>query len=259
MNSKPNDLCPGEDKLFLERLAAGACILSLQGCTGKYKELLCGLLLQYADSEMSGACTYAHAFSLSPGIAEKMEILRIAREKLQLADKTYRLVAQSGMNVDKYIASHSFESRLARGVDLGFRRVSADRRLNALMYPVESWPDLLIFTYLMTSMACLQLNDFAESSFSPWAELAREHLPIELSQNEFALNCMRKIATNQMARDAMRLSKQFWFAKVQACFGAADSQRNSQFLEYGLKKSRNEDLSKRFEAEVLAALDKLAI
>lgn len=231
-------------------ISTGQNISNLQDSTGKYKELATGILLQYADSEMAGATGYAASLSLPPTLAERVQLARIAYEKFALAEKTYELVGQTGINVEKYIASQCFEARLQRNVSLGFRRASGDKRVNALMYPIEGWSDLTVFTYLMSSMACLQLDDFSRSSLSPWAQLAAAHLPVEVSHRDFGLDCIKRLALHADKHAQLKLSMNYWYSRVAACFGPPDSERNVQYIEFGLKTRRNEELSREWQSRM---------
>jgi 1,2-phenylacetyl-CoA epoxidase catalytic subunit len=223
----------------------------------KYRELATGILLQYADSEMAGAAAYEGAFSLAPQLSERIEVARIAFEKLALAEKTYALVADTGINIDRYVQSHCWQSRLHRSVDLDFRRAASDKRVNALMFPVEGWADLCMFTYLMASMACLQLTDFSKSSFEPWADLAVSHNTTEALHRDFGLLAIERLS--HLQREQLRLSLNYWRAKVLACFGPADSQRNARYLEFGLKTKRNEQLACEWQTSVDSDLRRLGI
>ncbi len=247
-----------EDRLLLEKITAGKNILTLQESSSKYRELASGILLQYADSEMAGAFGYSTAIALAPGLAEKAALAKITYEKLSLAQKTYELVAQSGMNIDKYTSSHCFEARLQRNVSLGYRRSSQDKRVNALMYPLQGWPDLAIFTYLMASMACLLLEDFSHSSFHPWAELSAAHLPIEKSHKDFGYLCIEKLSKIESEKQLLMLSMQYWYQKVLVCFGPPNSDRNAQYIEFGLKSKKNEELACIWEAQLKQELEGFA-
>lgn len=243
-----------EDRRLLQQIGSGSAVSNLQSSSKKYRELATGILLQYADSEMSGAAGYAQVLPCAPGLKERVALARIMHEKLSLAQRTYDLAAQTGISIDKYVSSHCWESRLQRKVALGYRRGAADKRVNALMYPMEGWADLCVFTYLMASMACLQLDDFRKSSFEPWANLAAEHLPVEESHREFGLDSLRALSASEPDLGLLRLSLRYWFDKVKACFGPPHSERNALYLEFGIKTRRNEELADAWQAEVSANL-----
>lgn len=238
------------DRSLLAGISEGKSVTNLQTSSSKYRELVIGILLQCADSEMAGGLGFAAALSLPPSLAEKTALARIAYEKLTLADKTYQLAAQTGINIDKYIASHCWEARLGRSAVLEYKRISADKRLNALHFSIECWSDLIVFTYMMASVACLQLEDFCSSSFEPWSELASTHLPIEKSHKEFGLSALRKASHSESELTAIRLSFNYWYEKVLACCGPPSSVRNALFLGFKLKASKNEDIAKRWQAEM---------
>lgn len=248
-----------DDRLLLSKIASGKPVASLPESSGKFRELAVGILLQYADSEMSGAAGYARVLALAPSLAERLALARITYEKLSLAEKAYALVSQSGINIDKYISSHCWDARLERNVSLGYRRSSGDKRVNALMYPLEGWCDLAIFTYLMASMACFQLEDFSKSSFEPWAKLSKDHLPVESMHRDFGLSAVERLSKSETELRQMQLAMRYWYQKVLACFGPPNSERNVQYIEFGLKTARNEDLAAAWESQVCGTLAKLGI
>lgn len=247
------------DRDILAKIASGEKIGSLQGSSSKYRELATGILLQYADSEMAGGAGYAGVLSQAPSLNERVRLAAIMYEKLSLAQKTYQLVRETGINIDKYIASHCWESRLERNVFLGYRRASSDKRLNALMYPLQGWSDQAIFTFLMASMACLQLEDFSKSSLYPWSQLALSHLPIERTHKEFGLACIERLSHVESELGQMQLSIRYWYQKVLACFGSPHSEGNAQYLEFALKCSRNEEIAGRWENDLLSELSVFGI
>lgn len=249
-----------DDCTLRDNIKSGSRVKSLQTSSRFYRELAIGILLQYADSEMAGAAGYGMSLNMAPQLHYRIELSQITSEKLKLAAKTYELAAQTGINIDKYISSHCWEARLPRTVSLGYKRTSSDKRVNALMYPLQSFPDLAMFSYLMASMACFQLQDFSKSSFEPWAALASDHLPVEEKHKDFGI-CSIK-ALSQSSNDELQelqLSFRYWFDKVQACFGPANSERNALYLEFGLKCNRNEELSTQWQNEVCEALSMLGI
>lgn len=253
------DALSESDQALLAGIAEGQSVTNLQNCSSKYRELVTGILLQCADSEMAGALGFAAALSLPPSLAEKTALARIAYEKLALAEKTYELAGQTGINIDKYIASHCWEARLGRSASLGYKRISADKRLNALHFPIQSWSDLAVFTYMMSSVACLQLEDFCSSSFQPWSALASVHLPIEKSHKEFGLAALKKLMQSESELGAIKLSFNYWSDKVLACCGPPSSERNSLFLGFKLKASKNEDIANRWRAEMSAVFAGLIV
>lgn len=248
-----------EDCLLRDKIASGSTINSLQTSSKLYRELAIGILLQYADSEMAGASAYAQAMNMASSLAARLELSKITNEKLNLAKNTYDLVAETGINVDKYINSHCWEARLQRNNSLGYKRAASDKRVNALMYPIQSFPDLAMFSYLMASMACFQLRDFSKSSFQPWATLAKNHLPVEQSHKDFGIRSIKAMSASSDEMQEVQLSLRYWFDKVQACFGPPASERNKLYIEFGLKCSRNEDLSAEWQNEVSETLSPLGI
>lgn len=240
-----------DDYQLMQAVNAGERITALPVQSRKYTELITGILFQFADSQMAGAAGYAKFINRGPTIVDRIHLAKIAAEKMSLARDTYLLLRELGLNLDKYFAIHCWDARIERNVALGFSRASSDKRLNALMYPIESWPDLAVFTYLMAKMACFQLEEFINSSFSPWATLALSFLPVEQCHAGFGLAQMQQLAAAEANHEALQLALDYWHNRVAASFGPADSEKNELYRQFELKGKRNEDLSSAWQAEVM--------
>ena len=256
--SQPYELTASDEQL-IKLMERGEKIASFPADSRKYIELVTGILFQFADSEMSGAAGYTRFINLGPTIDDRRALATIAAEKMSMVQSTYKLLRELGLNMDKYFSSHCWEARIQRKATLGFRRAASDRRLNALMYPLESWADVAVFTYLMASMACLQLEEFAGSSFLPWSDLVGEFLVLEKNHAKFGQSQMEKIVTQEGDSQAAQLSVDYWFERVLTSFGPAQSINNELYRRFKLKTKQNETLAKDWQNGVVATCDSLGL
>ncbi|MBX9688329.1 MAG: phenylacetate-CoA oxygenase subunit PaaI [Candidatus Obscuribacterales bacterium] len=244
-----------KDKELIAEIAEGRSFSHANESSPKYKELVSGLLLQLADSELAGASGYSQLLHLGPDLICRLELSKIVHEKFLLATSAYKLVSELGVNVEKYFLLHSWEARIQRHAQLGYRRASSDKRLNALMYPLHSWPDISVFTYMMASMARLQFEEFSQASFLPLAKLAADSLNLERRHAEHGLNWLKGLDAPERAE--AQLSINYWFEKVLKSFGPKDSEGNIMHREFRLKHRSNEDLAKLWRSEINSALSQL--
>jgi len=168
-----------EDEELIDLLEQGASVATAASASNKYRALVTDILFHFADSQLAGASGYAACVSLGPTIDDRIALAGVVREKMKMARQVYQLLAGFSINVERYFVSHTWDARLNRHADLGYRRASSDKRLNALMFPLQSWADVVAFTYLMAEMACLQLDDLCSCSYKPFAALAIEFQPVE--------------------------------------------------------------------------------
>ncbi len=256
--SQPYELTASDEQL-INLMERGEKIESFPADSRKYIELVTGILFQFADSEMSGAAGYTRFINLGPTIDDRRTLATIAAEKMSMVQSTYKLLRELGLNMDKYFSSHCWEARIQRKATLGFRRAASDRRLNALMYPLESWADVAVFTYLMASMACLQLEEFAGSSFLPWSDLVGQFLTLEKTHAKFGQSQMEKIVNQEGDSQAIQLSLDYWFERVLTSFGPAQSMNNELYRRFKLKSKQNETLAKDWQNEVVATCHLLGL
>jgi len=256
--NQPYELTAADQQL-ISLMERGQKVQSFPADSRKYIELVTGILFQFADSEMAGAAGYTRFINLGPTIDDRRTLATIAAEKMSMVQSTYNLLRELGLNMDKYFSSHCWEARIQRKATLGFRRAASDRRLNALMYPLENWADVAVFTYLMASMASLQLEEFAGSSFLPWSQLVEGFLVLERTHATFGQTQMEKIVTQEGDSQSIQFSMDYWFDRVLTSFGPAQSMNNELYRRFKLKSKQNEALAKDWRHEVVATCNSLGL
>lgn len=254
-----NNQLSEEDSRLIERIAGGALIESWQETGGRFKELATGIILQFADSEMAGAAGFAPFINKCPSIDDRINVSRMVTEKMSMAKEAYAILDGLNFNTYRYLNGHCFDSRVLRDSFLGFSRSSADKRLNALLYPLENFEDMLVFTYLLAVMAKLMLKEFSEASFQPLRQMALKCLEIESSHADLALEALSKRAGQTESKKQIELSLDYWYGRVETSAGPADSLRNEWHRRFGLKKSDNIHVRDEWREEVLSHLQKMGI
>ncbi|HEY9788672.1 MAG TPA: Phenylacetic acid catabolic protein [Candidatus Obscuribacterales bacterium] len=239
-----------EDQRLMARIKDGLRIKVLEETTPRYRELVTGILLQFADSQLAGATGYGECLSISPTLKDRKRLGLIVVEKLAMVEKIYSLLEAQNLQMSKYFASHPWHARVLRDARLGFHRASSDKRLNALMYPLQGWIDLGVFSYLMSSMTCLMIEDFIGSSFSPLSDLCTEFLPTEQCHEAFGQQQLSLAARSEQHSLSCQASLNYWYARVADSFGPSGSVRNVFHREFGLKKATNRDLRQRWRTSV---------
>jgi ring-1,2-phenylacetyl-CoA epoxidase subunit PaaA len=246
-----------EDKEIIERIAGGALIENWSESSARFKELATGIILQFADSQMAGAAGFVPYINRCPSIQDRIDLSRMVSEKMTMAKNAYAILSGLNFNSQRYINGHCFDSRVSRDTFLGFSRSSADKRLNALLYPLESFDDMLVFTYLLATIAELMLKEFREASFKPLRELAAACLPLECSHADLALTTLKERVKIPAHKNQVELSLQYWFARIETSAGPAQSLHNEWHRRFGLKRSDNAVLRNVWIEEISEQLGRL--
>ncbi|HEY9733844.1 MAG TPA: Phenylacetic acid catabolic protein [Drouetiella sp.] len=248
-----------EDRELIKAIERGSSLVSFEKTTPKFRELASGLLFQFADSQLAGAAGYNNCLNWGPTLDDRIALATIVVEKMDMAKKTYAILASQNLNVEKYFESHSWDAKVLRGADVGFRRASWDKRLNALIYPLESWVDMAIFAHLMSSMTCYTLNDFAKCSFAPLKSLADGCLIVEKRHEAFGENQLEKLARIPSNTIVLQSSLNYWFPRVATSFGTTKSLRNDLYRQFHLKAATNTELQGKWTQQIQALYEQLKL
>lgn len=246
---QPYDLVD-DDRRLINEIHGSACLDSFETATPKFRELTTGILFQFADSQLAGASGYNACLNWGPTLDDRIELGMVVVEKMEMARKAYAILASLNLNVEKYFAAHSWDAKVLRDADLGFRRASADKRLNALMYPMEGWVDMAVFAYLMSSATCYTLSDFLSCSFAPLKELAEFCLEMEKGHEAFGEKQLRRIFQSPTSAIVVQSSLNYWYERVATSFGPAQSARNDLHRQFHLKSATNCELRQKWTGQV---------
>lgn len=223
----------------------------------KFREIVTRILFELADSQLAGSAGYANLINIGPTLGDRVDLAMIVAEKGKIASDAYAVLQTFGLNTEQYFANNCWEGKIGRNTELGFKRASSDKRLNALLYPLYDWIDVGVFTYLMASMACMQLEEFSQSNFAPLAELAAASLPVERRHADFGARQMEKLASNAAQKEETQLRLNYWHKRVATSFGPSGSQRNELMRQHGLKRKKNEELAQEWQDKASALCSKL--
>lgn len=223
----------------------------------RYRAELLKLMATFVDSELAGAAGFADIINEGPGIKERIAAAKIVLEKTDNADRVLRVMGEFGADQARYANSHPWTQRLDRDADIGATRVEQDMRLAVFNYPLTGWADAVTMNLLMGRAVVVQLAEFALVSYQPLAEAFRAVAPKEARHAELAEEGLERLVESD--RDAVQQSVNYWWPRVAASFGAADSAKFENLKKMGLRRSTNAELRTRWEAETGAVLERLGL
>jgi len=248
----------GEDMSIESYLAAGGVLTNPTNVPPRYRAELLKLMTTFVDSELAGAAGFADVINAGPGIKERIAAAKIVLEKTDNADKVLTIMGDFGVDGDRYANHHPWTARLGRDADIGASRTEQDMRLAVFNYPLNGWSDAVVMNLLMGRAVAVQMAEFSMVSYQPLAEAFRAVAPVEAHHAELAEEGIAKLAEDG-EKATLQASVDYWWPRVAASFGSADSSKAESLKTMGLRKSTNAELKTRWEAETKAVLDGLGL
>ncbi len=247
-----------EDMSIETYLAQGGVLTNPANVPPRYRAELLKLMATFVDSELAGAAGFADIINEGPGIKERIAAARIVLEKTDNADRVLRIMGEFGADTARYATHHPWTARLERNADIGATRSEHDMRLAVFNYPLEGWADAVVMNLLMGRAVVVQLAEFALVSYQPLAEAFRAIAPIEAHHAELAEEGLVRLLESH-DRAALQASVDYWWPRVAASFGAADSRKFDMLKGWGIRHTGNAELRTRWQAEAGAILDRLGL
>lgn len=248
-----------EEMSIKDYLAAGGVLTSPDNATPRYRAELMKLMATFVDSELAGAAGFADIINEAPGIKERIAAARIVLEKNDHAFRVLKLMGEFGANTERYATHHPWTERLEREADIGATRSEHDMRLAVFNYPLDGWVDAVTMNLLMGRAVTVQLAELQMVSYQPLAEQFRSIAPREARHAELAEEGLRGLLAEEDAKEIVQASIDYWWPRVGASFGTAASGKFETLRTFGLRKTPNEELKKRWEAEAGGVLSSLGL
>lgn len=247
-----------EDMSIESYLAAGGVLTNPTNVPPRYRAELMKLMATFVDSELAGAAGFADIINEGPGIKERIAAAKIVLEKTDNADRVLRIMGEFGADTARYATHHPWTARLARDADIGTTRTEHDMRLAVFNYPLQGWADAVVMNLLMGRAVAVQMAEFSLVSYQPLAEAFRAIAPIEAHHAELAEEGLAKLLEGGDKAE-IQSSVDYWWLRVAASFGAAESTKADTLKAWGLRHSGNAELRTRWEAEAGSVLAKLGL
>ena len=240
-------------------LAQGGVLTSPGNVPPRYRAELMRLMATFVDSELAGSAGFADVINEGPGITERIAASRIVLEKLDHAERVLKIMGEFGANTDRYANHHPWTARLPRDADIGATRSEHDMRLAVFNYPLQGWADAVVMNLLMGKAVTIQLAEFRLVSYQPLAEAFRAIAPVEGRHAELAEEGLAKLVEDESTRDTVHASIDYWWPRVAVSFGGDNPARAEALAAFGLRRSANSALRSRWEAEVLAVVERMEL
>lgn len=233
-------------------LAQGGKLTSPENVPPRYRAEVMRLMSSFVDSALAGSAGFAGAINKAPGIKERIAASRITLEKADHAERVLALMEEFGTDVSRYNAAHDWAARVGREEDIGARRHGGDMRLSVFHYPLEGWVDAVGMNVCMGAASVVHLEEMAQASYTPLAEVLRGLLPRERRHLELGLEGLERLAASDRA--AVEAALAYWLPKVSQTFGPEVSERFDRLRGMGLRHHTNAALRGDWRDRLQASL-----
>lgn len=248
-----------EDKPLVGRIAAGEKLTAESTLPAGYRSELMRLMVVFVDSELAGAAGFCPFINSAPGLRERIMAAKIVAEKYVHAEMVLNLLRPFGVEPQLYVASHPWDARLSRDLDLGTRRIGGDKRLNVFHYPLEGWEDAVMFNMLMGSATAIQLAELQDCSYQPLADAIAAILPRERQHTALGETGAAQAIASRGKRSSAQAAMEYWYPRVAATFGRTDSVNAAQYMRYGLRRRDNAAMLADWTTQTAAAAKRLRL
>ena len=247
------------DMSIEDYLAHGGKLTSPGNVPARYRGELLRLMASFVDSELAASAGFAEVINDAPGIKSRIAAARIVLEKADHAARVLAVMAEFGVDTDRYEGVHPWAARLDRSADIGATRQDGDMRLSVFHYPLQGWVDAVVMNVVQGLAARVQLTELTRVSYQPLAEVFRALAPVESRHAELGIEGLARIARTEEGRAAAETSLSYWRPRVAAGFGAAHSARYERLARLGLRHRPNAALLAEWEAALAATTAELSL
>jgi ring-1,2-phenylacetyl-CoA epoxidase subunit PaaA len=236
---------------LISKLQAGHKVEANDDMPPEYREALINLMMQQADSELSGAYGYVPWIEKAPNVHEKLLVAQIVKDEVRHAYAMNKLLTELGIDVDQRIAEQDYGYRLNEAdANIGTERKAQDKRVNIFYYPIETWTDFIMFNFCMDRGAGHQLEDAMESSYAPWARTIKTIFQEEMMHVNHGDTWVKRLAEDPETKDEVQEALNKWYPRTMNIFGNPQSKKNELYRKLGLKKRSNEEVRQAFKADI---------
>jgi ring-1,2-phenylacetyl-CoA epoxidase subunit PaaA len=248
-----------KDRALVARIAAGETLAGPDEVTPGYRGELLRMMVGLVDSQLAGAAGLAGQINAAPTIADRQLASRMVSEKFGHAGAVLELLVPFGVDPDLYMVEHAWDARIDRSADLGYRRTGGDKRLNVFHYPLQGWLDSLVFVLLMGGASVIQLIDQVASSYKPFAGALASIVAREARHARQSERALELVIERSGNRTRPQAAVAYWWPRVMASFGRADSERMALYVAYGLRRRGNGELLEQWHEETAKRLTALGL
>src|SRR5262249_34996844 len=196
-----------------------------------------------ARAELVAAHTYSRWVSRVQDPEEKLALAEIAREETAHWHLAIELLRGLDVSPD---AARRHQTR------------SWFYRASLLIVPRLAWLDVAMGAFLVDAAAYILVEDFAQSSYAPWAYVAQGILKDEEDHPDFGQRFLTRQIQERGPATVQRALKKWWRVSMNL-FGPPITQNTDRYIRLGLKFRTNEERRRIFRHTVEPRIGALSL
>jgi len=210
----------------------------------EYRQLLYKVLKVAADTETSllfpETDWLQHIIDLAPTPEERIRITRLYWEELNHGWLFYKIWQ-----------------------DLGVTPMASDYATNREIYfadtSLDTWTDVALMNCLADRVGLYQYRNMEGCTYKPLARIVPKIGKDEVGHAAMGYETLKALCARPEARRVAQEKLATWYPVALDMFGRSDSRREGAYMEWGLKKHRNEELRQAYIREVRPLLEGLGL
>ncbi|NRA66873.1 MAG: phenylacetate-CoA oxygenase subunit PaaI [Pseudobacteriovorax sp.] len=216
-------------------------------CPEDYKKIVIRILALQAYAERLGAIEVSGKLSLAPDFRARRQVSQIAHEESIHACLLYGILEKVGVSENEALT-------IAMGSNLDTPSSKSLEGPMAVGDDDNQWIDIALNAMLLDRAGCYMVNNFAQSSFKPWANACQRIYKDELFHKSFGLAQFKKHISQP--HDESELINKFmtWYSRGLNFFGPPNVKSTDRLKEYGIKREDNETMRLKYIEEVAAMM-----
>lgn len=240
-----------EDLKLFEDIKNGRTFNATDPMPELYRKKLINLLWMQGDSEYSGSMGYMPWIEKAPTIQEKVLVAQIVKDEMRHASVIYRLLEELGQDPKTHLSKVDLKFKLKEDdINIGFKRVKEDFRVNIFYYGINYWTDFILFNFLMDRAAGHQLEDTLHSSYAPWKDGISGIYKEEIMHVAHGDKWIKILSEDPKEKEFLQKRLNIWWPRVMNVFGNTRGASNDIYVKLGLKKRTNAEVRDAFVKEI---------
>lgn len=144
--------------------------------------------------------------------------------------------------------------------DLGFK---VDAEFMATPKPIyifdmrdtaQTWVEWAYFSFFADRQGAYMAWEWLDSSYAPFARIAERGLREEEGHAQMGYEILKNVCATEEGRQLAQEKLAIWYPAGLDMYGRTDSQRQYDYIRWGLRRRTNQEMREAFQAEVDAVL-----
>lgn len=187
----------------------------------QYRKMVLTLMDRQAGREIATAEVFGQCVIFAPTLDDKVRITRYQNEELKHFKLIAKLMAELGVDMDRYVAERKLAGARFTGNEEDVR--------------VSDWLDATLFNFMIDRAATYQLTEYTRGSYIPLARANLSILRDEERHKDFGEQCLKQMCRDAGMRAEIQRRFRKWFVGAMRIFGRPGTPGNRYCLEVGLK------------------------